>query len=937
MAIIAVKFPTGTVLAVGNPHSPVFMSTRAAAIHPLIQTIPVCSLPMTVATLLPLFSKAGTDIVVCVDAAQKPLGAIALTRLLPHLHALNTPISSQWLDPLITVQLTENREILFPPTLNLQTHSQKYYSVVNHLGCYQGLINGWQILPLLPPPPAQPLQTLTALLEQIPLPLMLQTQAGQILQRNRPWQLHIDEQEESWHQDHQAAPHRSPQADCPPPSGKITEICLPAATPPSGSKHHQDSPRTWKLLRFPFPLTADGELLWLVLATDITEQRQLCKELAAKNADLVQLNRLKDEFLACISHELKTPLTAVLGLSKLLKDPKLGPLNSRQSRYAQLIYQSGRQLMRVVNDILDLTRLETGQLKLNPEPVKVAALCDRAYKQALSQTGDTINPDAEVSPQTPFALVIEPGLDDLVADELRLRQMLSHLLENALKFTPPTGQIGLTVSRWQGWIDFTVWDTGIGIPESAQHLIFQKFQQLESPLTRQFEGAGLGLVLTQRLARAHGGEISFISQPGEGSRFTLLLPPSPPQPSQPQPPTPNQWVLIVEVVPRYIERLTHQLQQLGYRVLIARSGTEALEKARQIQPRFILLNPLLPLLSGWDVLTLLKADPTTQGIPVLVTATHGERQLAQQNGANGFLTLPVKLAPLRESLLRLQATLATAVRTLTLLHLNANPQEQETGYSAFVAQFGGNQLRRPVVSSADGHQISYRLLEADDLEQADILARVWKPDVLLLDGRGVPNMASFLRSLTCYESLVSRPLVTLDKGTTAIANQYPQLRVFPCLIPITPQTIAALFQVIQVAVGITVQSNILVACDGLQSHISKQPNFLHALTQYLHTAGLRPILSKSWPEAKRQLQQNTVDLFMIYVDHQSCESAWLQRLDYVHGHYEHLPMLLLDYRDLSPTSPNALRSRVTATITDRDESMTVLLQRVHQMVAGCWR
>ncbi|TVQ58572.1 MAG: hypothetical protein EA366_06490, partial [Spirulina sp. DLM2.Bin59] len=350
--------------------------------------------------------------------------------------------------------------------------------------------------------------------------------------------------------------------------------------------------------------------------------------------------------------------------------------------------------------------------------------------------------------------------------------------------------------------------------------------------------------------------------------------------------------------------------------------------------------PLLPLLSGWDVLTLLKTDPATQGIPVLVTATHGERQLAQQNGANGFLTLPVKLAPLRESLLRLQAT-SVAMRTLTLLHLNASAEGQETGYSAFVAQFGGENLRQPVVSSIDGHQISYRLLEADDLEQADILARVWKPDVLLLDGRDVPHMASFLRSLTCYESLVSRPLVTLDKGTTAIANQYPQLRVFPCLIPITPQTITALFQVIQIAVGITVQSNIVVACDSFphkpHGQPGEQPTFLHALTQYLHTAGLRPILSKSWPEAKRQLQQNTVDLLVVYVDEESCESTWLQRLDAMPAHYEQLPILLLDYRHGEATGLNPLRERVTVTITDRDESMTVLLQRVHQMVAGCWR
>ncbi|NJO21227.1 MAG: HAMP domain-containing histidine kinase, partial [Spirulinaceae cyanobacterium RM2_2_10] len=129
---------------------------------------------------------------------------------------------------------------------------------------------------------------------------------------------------------------------------------------------------------------------------DVTEQRQLCKELSAKNADLIQLNRLKDEFLACISHELKTPLTAVMGLSSLLKDRKLGDLNARQQRYAQLIYQSGRQLMSVVNDILDLTRLETGQLQLNLEPVKLVTVCERAYQQAqLKLSGrDSTTPGA---------------------------------------------------------------------------------------------------------------------------------------------------------------------------------------------------------------------------------------------------------------------------------------------------------------------------------------------------------------------------------------------------------------------------------------------------------------------------------------------------------------------------------------------------------------
>jgi signal transduction histidine kinase len=244
----------------------------------------------------------------------------------------------------------------------------------------------------------------------------------------------------------------------------------------------------------------------LVLAQDLTEQQQLARELTAKNADLVQLNRLKDEFLACISHELKTPLTAVLGLSTLLKDQTLGELNNRQVRYAQLIYQSSRHLMAVVNDILDLTRIETGQLELLFEPVNIEAVCRRAFEQAKQarmiehKMGEPLTEDVL---DAQFTLEIEPGLDVLVADEIRLRQMLLNLLSNALKFTEIGHPIGLKVNHWGGWIAFTVWDTGIGIAAEKQHLVFQKFQQLENPLTRQFEGAGLGLVLTRRLARLH--------------------------------------------------------------------------------------------------------------------------------------------------------------------------------------------------------------------------------------------------------------------------------------------------------------------------------------------------------------------------------------------------------------------------------------------------
>lgn len=571
--------------------------------------------------------------------------------------------------------------------------------------------------------------------------------------------------------------------------------------------------------------------LCVVLAQDTTEQQQVAKELAAKNADLVQLNRLKDEFLACISHELKTPLTAVLGLSTLLKDRALGELNERQARYARLIYQSGRQLMTLVNDILDLTRMETGQLELTLEPVQIQSVCDRAYSQAgqLQQDKDL---EDESATATKFTLEIEPDLEMLVADELRLRQMLAHLLSNALKFTEAGGEMGLRVNRWEGWIAFTVWDNGIGIPPEKQHLIFQKFQQLEQPLTRRFEGTGLGLVLTQRLARLHGGDISFISKSGEGSQFTLLLPPCPPQVKRsdgeipqcpfpnPQCPIRNRLVLIVETVPRYLDSLTEQLESMGYRVVIARSGTEAIEKARGLQPRVILLNPLLPQLSGWDVLTLLKSDAQTCHIPVLVTATQAEKQQAYQHKADGFLSLPVQKQALLQNLTDLdeQETPTTSKsKGLTILHLSpveTCPHTCVHSHTSSDSSLVSSELTD--LLSLQHSELNYRVLEADDLEQAELLARVWHPDVLLLDAAKIVDPLAYLKHLALLPDLIAIPLVTLDRQTTEAANQVPELSVYPCLAADNSAKMAALLQVIQVAAGMSHMPSIVVMDIGEQ-------------------------------------------------------------------------------------------------------------------------
>lgn len=656
--------------------------------------------------------------------------------------------------------------------------------------------------------------------------------------------------------------------------------------------------------------TDHSQELWLVLAQDTTEQHRVAKELTAKNADLVQLNRLKDEFLACISHELKTPLTAVLGLSTLLKDQALGELNNRQTRYAQLIHQSGRHLVLIVNDILDLTRIETGQLELTLEPVNIKTVCDRAYQQARRLQPQEESPGIEVfgasEAETRFDLTVQPGLETLVADELRLRQMLTNLLSNAFKFTEVDGKVGLTVETWEGWIAFTVWDTGIGIPNEKQHLIFQKFQQLENPLTRRYEGTGLGLVLTQRLARLHGGDVTFTSVEGQGSQFTILLPPSPPQASVDQAQQPikplaqtysNRLVLVVEAVPRFLEDLTHQLAGLGYRVAIARSGTEALEKVRRLQPATVFLNPALPLLNGWDVLTLLKSDAETRHIPVVVTASHLEKTQAYRNGANGFLSLPIQPEALEQSLEPLTqkaAELHSTASSLTILHLNIGEQHFAAQSEHYLATHLNSLL----------HPHNCRMLEVDDLDQADLLAKVWKPNVILLDG-AIPDPMTYLKQLSEYPALAALPLVTLTTEITQAANQLPELMVFPCLasLPSPGEAIAnsssdsALLQAIQVAAGMSWAPHVLVVdVAALQQDWAALPQsdwaegtapdpsakrtaeWLQASMQYFQAAGFRSSISRSWSEVLEQIQHQSVDLLLLCVRHADPHPSVLKAL-----------------------------------------------------------
>ncbi|GEA26172.1 signal transduction histidine-protein kinase BarA [Microcystis aeruginosa NIES-4325] len=781
------------------------MPSVTLSLHHFNQSVTACELIIDVASLCDLINTGNPDAIVVVDERYCPLGLIESQTLIAYLlyqqqyPEIRNPSSnclnlSGWLRPIIPL----NSRMAVSEFLGTLTGEAIALApiLVDAQGKLLGRLDtgkllqfclGRSILDDPPPPPRisdrippassdRPLE----FLEQLPLPLLLYSPESGILYQNQAWCQQIGA----------AFPANIDKS----PFALVNDpLTLPSPTPPLFPQRLETLTsglaKTWRLLSVPlnltdnYPLIEKASGLWLLLATDITEQQQYCQELAVKNADLVHLNRLKDEFLACVSHEFKSPLTAVIGLSNLLREQKIGELNPRQSKYADLIYRSGRQLMALVNDLLDLTRLETGQLKLTLARVKIDRLCQRVYDIIVDKYPQRLDLPGS------YRLDIESGLDYVLADEARLQQMLVHLLDNAVKFTIDGGNLGIKVNSWENWLAFTVWDTGIGIPFESQHLIFQKFQQLESPFTRQFEGAGLGLVLSQKLARCHGGDLSFVSKAREGSQFTLLLPVHP-QATDQESATPQRLVLVVETNPQVIEQFVDRLSELGLKAIIARSGTEAIEKARQLKPRCVFLNPNLPLLSGWDVLTLLKSHPQTKEIKVIVTAADSDRNRSQQQGADSFLVPPITSAALQACLnLTVSPVPSQKRRTApTLLRLHGHYAPNFSDLSSF-SWIWNNQLVRE----------NYRFIEADSCEQAELLATVWEVDAILIDSSIAEDLYSYLQTLSESQTLANLPLVTLDVAVTEVANQIPGLAVFPCLAPPTENRIEQLLKVIETA------------------------------------------------------------------------------------------------------------------------------------------
>ncbi len=376
-------------------------------------------------------------------------------------------------------------------------------------------------------------------------------------------------------------------------------------------------------------------------------------DLQRANEELARTARLKDEFLANMSHELRTPLNSVLGLCEALEEGVYGSLDERARHPLRTIEESGRHLLELINDILDLSKIGAGKLELDIGPVSVASLCEAslrfvhetANKKRLSVSSRVSDEVAVVS-----------------ADERRLKQILVNLLSNAVKFTPEGKSIGLEVTgdKARGEVDFTVWDTGIGISQEDAERLFHPFVQLDSGLSRKHAGTGLGLSLVQRLAALHGGHASVQSELGKGSRFTVTIPWVGPgaaekrgkkaaPPAKAAAPRGRPLILVAEDNLANVTTVADFLRAKGYEVAVAEDGLAAVEKTKEERPDLILMDIQMPGIDGLEATRRIRSDKSLGRIPIVALTAHampGDRERCLEMGANDYMTKPVRLQEL---------------------------------------------------------------------------------------------------------------------------------------------------------------------------------------------------------------------------------------------------------------------------------------------------
>ena len=440
-------------------------------------------------------------------------------------------------------------------------------------------------------------------------------------------------------------------------------------------------------------------------AREVAELTRLTLELKQRSDELVEASqraldadRLKSQFLANMSHELRTPMNSIIGFSEILIERLDQKIDEKHVSFLRHILTSGQHLLSIINDILDLSKIEAGKMEIYAEKFEIAPVVEGvcAVVRGMGRSKVPL-----------FAVTIPPNLPPIETDLAKFKQILYNLLSNAVKFSPGSAPISISAihvgdASDQGTISVSVRDEGIGIDPSNHDVIFHEFRQIDGSERREFGGTGLGLALVKKFVQLQGGWVRVESTPGKGSTFTFTLPvrsraavvsatPDLP-PVEPR----AEKVLVVEDDAQAYALISSALGSAGYLSIRARHGEEALHLAREMQPIAVTLDLVLPGLDGWEVLKTLKSDPATCDIPVVIISRVDERDLGVALGAQDYFVKPVDRDRLLDRVRQLTTTNKSKARLLLIdddasLHELLDEELTTHGYtieSAFTGESG---------------------------------------------------------------------------------------------------------------------------------------------------------------------------------------------------------------------------------------------------------